>query len=201
MISIKNPLKNLIIIAGLAFGGISQAHALECKATSSDPDGGTPSISGKEPNGVDLDGDGFDDKCDYNSPTLSYRQSEAKEHSNKAQRAAVGLERSKKNPLVLQDDAGSELELICPADCELISVENHHGEVDSFCDCDGDGKRDEACQIWLKDYKDDTQRTFCQQQGCGQGEQCVKETKEFPSGEIQQSCECDSPFCDDIEEK
>ena len=106
-----------------------------------------------------------------------------------------------RGPLVLQDNAGAEMELICPAQCKMVSKVNHHGEVASFCDCDGDGKRDKACQIWLKDLPNGEQRTYCQQQGCGQGEQCVKETKEFPSGEIQQSCECDSPFCDDIEEK
>ena len=108
---------------------------------------------------------------------------------------------NQKGPLVLQDSADAEMELICPDNCTVVSVENHHGEINSFCDCNNDGKRDKACQIWLKDFPNGGQQTYCQQRGCDKGEQCVKETKEFPSGDIQQACVCDAPFCDDINKR
>ena len=38
------------------------------------------------------------------------------------------------------------------------------------------------------------QRSFCKQD-CPADEQCAKVTKEFPSGPIEQSCECTAPDC------
>ena len=72
----------------------------------------------------------------------------------------------------------------------MVSVENHHGEIASFCDCDGDGKRDEACQIWLKDMPSGEQ-VLLPTTGLWRRRTMRQRTKEFPSGEIQQSCECD----------
>lgn len=85
--------------------------------------------------------------------------------------------------------------LICPPGCpKVVTPPNHHGEVDEFCDCNGDGRQDEACKIWLKTNADGSQRTICHP-GCpgeGQagGQQCSKHTVEKPDGTVYQYCAC-----------
>ncbi|HEX6863175.1 MAG TPA: hypothetical protein VF414_10195, partial [Thermoanaerobaculia bacterium] len=84
--------------------------------------------------------------------------------------------------------------LQCPAGCPLVRTVNHHGEIDEFCDCNGDGRQDEACQIWLKTYADGTQKPICHAgcpgEGRPGGQQCAMYTEEKPDGGIMKWCNC-----------
>ncbi|HKV07587.1 MAG TPA: hypothetical protein VJ725_05570 [Thermoanaerobaculia bacterium] len=84
--------------------------------------------------------------------------------------------------------------LVCPAGCKLVRTVNHHGEVDEFCDCNGDGQQDNACQIWLKTYADGTQKPLCHLgcpgEGRPGGQQCAMYTEEKPDGNIMKWCNC-----------
>ena len=102
-------------------------------------------------------------------------------------------------PVIDEDDVGN-LTLVCPVGCQLASSTNHHGGQAEFCDCDGDGARDEGCQIWLRTRPRGEQLAICQP-GCEEpGEQCVKVTSEFPSGPVQIHCECRGGNCADADE-
>lgn len=84
--------------------------------------------------------------------------------------------------------------LNCPPGCVKVRTVNHHGEIDEFCDCNGDGRQDEACQIWLKTYADGTQKPICHPgcpgEGRPGGQQCAMYTEEKPDGGITKWCNC-----------
>ncbi|HSK79071.1 MAG TPA: hypothetical protein VLQ45_21640 [Thermoanaerobaculia bacterium] len=84
--------------------------------------------------------------------------------------------------------------LVCPPGCVKVRTVNHHGEIDEFCDCNGDGQQDQACQIWLKTYADGTQKPICHPgcpgEGRPGGQQCAMYTEEKPDGGVTKWCNC-----------
>ena len=61
--------------------------------------------------------------------------------------------------------------------------------VREFCDCDGDGRQDADCQIWIRTDADGEQNLFCTQT-CPDNEQCSMITDEKPDGTIYKFCDC-----------
>jgi hypothetical protein len=84
--------------------------------------------------------------------------------------------------------------LQCPPGCVKVQVVNHHGETQEFCDCNGDGRQDAACQIWLKTAANGAQTPICHPgcpgEGRPGGQQCAMYTEEMPSGGITKWCNC-----------
>lgn len=84
--------------------------------------------------------------------------------------------------------------LQCPPGCVKVQVVNHHGETQEFCDCNGDGRQDAACQIWLKTAANGSQTPICHPgcpgEGRPGGQQCAMYTEEMPSGGITKWCNC-----------
>lgn len=86
--------------------------------------------------------------------------------------------------------AGGSMTLVCPASCPSVtSPPNHHGETQTFCDCDGDGQQDLTCKIWIKTDADGGQTAICHP-GCPGTEQCAKHTVEVPDGKDYIYCAC-----------
>jgi hypothetical protein len=84
--------------------------------------------------------------------------------------------------------------LVCPPGCPKVATTNHHGEKDEFCDCNGDGRQDAACKIWLKTYRDGSQTAICHPgcpgEGTPDGQQCSMQTVEKPDGTVYKHCSC-----------